>query len=89
MNNIEVLEPASLKDAMRRLDWELWKKVIEKKLVTLKKAKIWKLVNVPISINIVGYKWVFKVKKNIVGNVVCYKTCLVAQGFSQVPDIDY
>lgn len=56
INDIEVLELASLKDTMRRLNWELWKKAIEKNLVTLKKAKIWELVDVPISINIIGYK---------------------------------
>ena len=89
INDIEVLELASLKDTMRRLNWELWKKAIEKNLVTLKKAKIWELVDVPISINIIGYKWVFKAKKNIAENIVYYKTCLVTQGFSQVPGIDY
>ena len=36
-----------------------------------------------------GSKWVFKVKKDASGNVVRYKACLVAQGFSQVPSVDY
>jgi len=62
---------------------------MKKKLVILKEAKMWKLVDVPISINIVSYKWVFKAKKNIAGNVVYYKTCLVVQEFSQVSGIDY
>jgi len=37
----------------------------------------------------VGSKWVFHAKKDAAGNVVHYKACLVAQGFSQVPSVDY
>ena len=37
----------------------------------------------------VGSKWVFHAKKDATGNVICYKAHLVAQGFSQVPGVDY
>ena len=37
----------------------------------------------------VGSKWVFRAKKDAAGNVVRYKARLVAQGFSQVPGVDY
>ena len=50
---------------------------------------MWKLIDVPIGINIVGCKWVFKAKKNIVGNIVYYKAYLVVQEFFQVPGINY
>ena len=55
----------------------------------LKNAGTWELVDPPSKINIVGSKWIFKAKKDAVGNVVCYKACLVTQGFSQIPGIDY
>ena len=36
-----------------------------------------------------GYKWVFVRKRNEKNEVVGYKARLVAQGFSQIPGIDY
>ena len=39
--------------------------------------------------NVVGSKWVFRAKKDASGNVVRFKAKLVAQGFSQVPGVDY
>jgi len=55
-------------------------KTMEEELAMLKKVKMWELVDA--SIHIVGYKWVFKVKKDVVGNIFCYKACLVIQEFS-------
>jgi len=49
----------------------------------------YKLVEPPTDANIVGSKWVFWAKKDVGGTVVHYKGCLVAQGFSQVPGINY
>ena len=39
--------------------------------------------------NIIGSKWVFKVKKDAVGNVIHYKARLVTHGFSQIGGINY
>ena len=55
----------------------------------MQKAGTWELVDPPQGANIVGSKWVFCTKKDAAGNVVCYKAHLVAQGFSQVPSVDY
>jgi len=52
-------------------------------------AGTWELVNAPEGANIVGSKWVFWVKKDATGNVVRYKARLVAQGFWQVPGVNY
>ncbi|KAI5328680.1 hypothetical protein L3X38_028077 [Prunus dulcis] len=50
---------------------------------------IWVLVPPPPNKNIVGSKWIYKVKKNLDGSVSRYKARLVAQGFSQEQGLDY
>jgi hypothetical protein len=87
--NSEALEPQSLSEAKSRPDWKLWEKAIEEELETLRAAGTWKLEEAPEGVNVVGSKWVFKAKKDAAGNVVRYKARLVAQGFSQVPGVDY
>lgn len=39
--------------------------------------------------NLVGCKWVYRIKYNSDGSIERYKACLVAQGFHQQPGIDY
>ncbi|KAJ8517721.1 hypothetical protein ONZ45_g5159 [Pleurotus djamor] len=87
--DVEALEPRSLAEAKLCADWEQWKAAIEEELKTLRAAGTWRLVEPPAGANIVGSKWVFKAKKDVAGNVVRYKARLVAQGFSQVPGVDY
>ena len=41
------------------------------------------------NVKVVGYKWVFFRKRNEKNEVMKYKVQLVAQGFSQIPGIDY
>ena len=49
----------------------------------------WSLVKLPKGHNVVGYKWVFRVKYDGDGEVNCFKGRLVAQGFSQSHGVDY
>jgi hypothetical protein len=62
---------------------------MEEELAMLGDAGMWELVNAPFGANIVSPKWVFKAKNDAAGNVIQYKARLVAQGFSQVPGVDY
>ena len=89
IGDTEALEPRSLAEAKKRPDWHLWEKAIQEELATLKMAGTWELVDAPENTNIVGSKWVFRAKKDAAGNVIHYKARLVAQGFSQVPGVDY
>ena len=49
----------------------------------------WELVPPPEGKNIVGSRWVFKVKRNSDGNVERFKARLVAQGYSESHGLDY
>jgi hypothetical protein len=50
---------------------------------------MWDLVPPSTSTNLVGCKWVLKIKRNSNGTVDRYKARLVAKGFHQRPNIDY
>ena len=89
MSEVEGLEPQSLAEAKRGHDWPFWEKAIFEELKTLEEASTWELVDLPAGANLVGSKWVFRVKKDASGHVVRFKARLVAQGFSQVPGVDY
>jgi len=89
ISEAEALEPRTLAEARRRPDWPLWEKVIQKELETLRQAGTWELAEALVGSNIIGSKWVFRAKKDAAGNVICYKAHLIAQGFSQVPGVDY
>ena len=62
---------------------------MEEKYETLRKMGTWKLIKPPPSVNIVGSKWTYKAKKDASGTIIHKKARLVAQGFLQVPGVDY
>ncbi|BBH10148.1 transposable element gene [Prunus dulcis] len=55
----------------------------------LMKNQTWSLVPATSRMNVVGCKWVFKVKRKADGSVDRYKARLVAKGFNQQEGFDY
>ena len=55
----------------------------------LQRPQTWSLVPATPQVNLVGSKWVFKLKLNNDGSISRYKTRLVAKGFHQQAGIDY
>jgi len=86
----EDLEPKSIDECRRRVDWPKWKDAIEDELKSLERRKVFgPVVQTPMNVKPVGHKWVFVRKRNENNEIVRYKARLVAQGFSQKPGIDY
>ena len=63
--------------------------MIETELRSLDDAQTWRVVERPIGMNVVGCKWVFKIKRNAAGEIDKYKAQLVMKGYSQVQGVDY
>ena len=72
-----------------RSDAEEWKKVEEKELEMLKSMGVYVDEELPEGRKAIGNRWVFEFKLDVNGGPPIYKARLVAQGFSQVPFVDY
>ena len=58
-------------------------------MAALDENETWDLVPLPNIKNVIGCKWVYKVKHNSDGTVSRYKARLVAKGYAQTYGIDY
>jgi hypothetical protein len=70
-------EPKSFKHAMSCLESKLWMEAMREELDSMKRNKVWELVDLPNNCKPVGSKWIFKKKLNASGCVEKYKaeTC--------------
>ncbi|CAL2255541.1 unnamed protein product [Prunus armeniaca] len=82
----ELDEPSSFKVAFFSSEW---RQAIKEEIDALHMQGTWLLVPNPGDKNIIGSKWVYKIKRNPDGTVGRYKARLVAQGFSQEPGFDF
>ena len=80
------LEPTTASQALQDPNWCA---AMDDELVALARNRTWVLVPHPSNHNIVGCKWVFRIKQNSDGSISRYKACLVAKGFHQRPRVDY
>ena len=79
-------EPKSIEAALSN---ENWGEAIRSEMSSLMRNETWSLVPRPVNKNVVGSKWIFKLKRNPDGSIERYKARLVAQGFTQVHGVDY
>jgi hypothetical protein len=79
-------EPYSIDDALVDKNWKI---AMDSEYDALMKNKTWHLVPLMKGRNVVGCKWVYKIKRKQDGNLDRYKVRLVAKGFKQRYVIDY
>lgn len=85
----EEADPANRQEAMASEHAEEWQKEEELELKGLKDNDTYTVVVAPPGANVLGSKFVYKVKKNETGEVVRRKVRLTAKGCSQKEGIDY
>ncbi|CAL9014239.1 unnamed protein product [Prunus brigantina] len=82
----DATEPATYKVASQSVHWT---QAMKDEIEALHAQGTWELVPKPVHKNIVGCRWVYRIKKNSDGTLARYKARLVAQGFSQAPGLDF
>ena len=79
-------EPFAFSDADR---YTVWHNATCDEIAALRKTRTWSLVPFYPSMNVVGSRWVYWIKRRVNGSIECYKARLVARGFTQQEGIDY
>ncbi|KAK9187228.1 hypothetical protein WN944_018620 [Citrus x changshan-huyou] len=62
---------------------------MQEELTALYQNQTWSLVPRPPDTNVVGSKWVYKIKDKEDGSIDRFKARLVAKGFTQIPGVDF
>ena len=83
---IDASEPSTFRIASQIPQWQ---QAMQEEFDVLQAQGTWTLVPSPFNKNIIGCKWVYKIKRNPDGTISRYKARLVAQGFSQEKGLDY
>lgn len=85
----DVTDPENLVEALNSSDSVKWIKVMEEERDSLAKNGTWTLVDLPKDKRALDTKWVFKTKRDVIGQIKCYEARLVVRGCSQIEGIDY
>ena len=89
-SNVALLDdPLTMFEAMRSGDANKWKEAMHEEYASLMANKTWELTPLPKDRKSVGCKWVFRTKKDAMGQTVRHKARLVAKGYSQVVGVDF
>lgn len=76
--------PKNLKEAKQRNNYKCWKDVVSKEMAPSERNNTWSLINQPENVSLIDSKWVFRIKKDQIGNVQKYKAA-VQQQYSSDP----
>lgn len=81
-------KPTTFKKALANEDANKWKLVMDEEYQSLIQNNTWSQTKLPANQNMVGCKWVYKIKFNSSGQVGRFKARLVVKGYSQIEGLD-
>jgi hypothetical protein len=81
--------PRAFKEAISGPDADKWIDTTQAEMNTHETNGTWELAELPEGRKVIGSRWVFIIKRKADGTIDKYKARLVAQGFSQMPGVDY
>jgi len=84
-----VIDSDFYEEAMSRSGATYWKRACAKKLKEFVRQNLFSIVSRPTGHKVVGCKWVFKIQLDKNEQIEYYKVRLVAQGFLQIPRVDF
>ena len=85
----EIDEPKTVEEVLKGDQCCQWREAMESEYNSSLKNNTWDLVPPPEGKNVVGSRWVLKVKLDEDGCIDLFKARLVAHGYSQVKGVDY
>ncbi|GKV49332.1 hypothetical protein SLEP1_g56087 [Rubroshorea leprosula] len=83
---LSLIEPKTFAQAVRQPEWCT---AMAEEYNALLSNNTWDLVPSPPTVNIVGSRWVYRIKQKSDGTIERFKARLVAQGYTQQPGVDY
>jgi hypothetical protein len=66
-----------------------WQAAMQEEIDSVKRNQTWELADLPQGHHAITLKWVYKLKRNEVGDIVKHKARLVARGFVRLEEIDF
>ena len=82
-------DPINFHQALESSKSQEWIDAMNEEIKSMKDNDVWDLVPLPEGVKPIGFKWIFKTKKDLKGDVERYKARLVAKGYTQKEGIDY
>jgi transposase InsO family protein len=82
-------DPQTLSEAMQSEDANKWEDAMTEEYESLMSKGTWELAPLPKTRKSIGCKWVFRTKRNALGEVTRHKARLVAKGYSQIYGVDF
>jgi len=78
---ISMVEPKNFNEASEDVNWL---KSMNEELDQIENNDTWELIPRPANKNVIGSKWVYKIKMNEQGNTIINKARLVCKGYAQI-----